>query len=167
VEEPAAAWDRAITLFDRTAVTDLRWTRLTPWRALMAHFFDIDEVRQAAARLDRLIVAAADRNVSRLFAGWLRSSLDAPDMQVELEDAASSAALEHVQLRHEQTVLGLRLRAGGTCVEAVVRVAGEVLAERVVSLRKATLPSLLREELRVRSRDLAFESALKAAAGLA
>ena len=42
-------WSRAATLFDDCAFSDLRWARLTQWRALMAHFFDIPEVLAAAA----------------------------------------------------------------------------------------------------------------------
>ena len=43
------------------------------------------------------------------------------------------------------------------------RIGGELMASRVLSLGSQTLSSLMAEELRVRSRDLAFERALERA----
>ena len=68
-------WSRAATLFDDCAFSDLRWARLTQWRALMAHFFDIPEVLAAAADFSRLRIAGSDRQSAHLFAAWLRSSI--------------------------------------------------------------------------------------------
>ena len=44
--DPDDVWARADTLFERTALTDLRWTRLTRWRAALAHLFDLSHVRR-------------------------------------------------------------------------------------------------------------------------
>ncbi len=74
-DEPEPIWSRAVTLFADTAFSDLRWARLTQWRALMAHFFDIPEVLAATADFSRLTIAASDRMSARLFAAWLRSSI--------------------------------------------------------------------------------------------
>ena len=71
-------WSRAATLFDDCAFSDLRWARLTQWRALMAHFFDIPEVLAAAADFSRLRIAGSDRQSAHLFAAWLRSSIQLP-----------------------------------------------------------------------------------------
>jgi hypothetical protein len=49
------------------------------------------------------------------------------------------------------------------CLSAEGRIGGEVMASRVLSLGSQTLSSLMAEELRVRSRDLAFERALERA----
>ena len=46
--DPLASWKQSLTLLDRTAFSDLRWARLTRWRTLMAHFFDIPRVRHVA-----------------------------------------------------------------------------------------------------------------------
>ena len=46
--DPDAAWARADTLFERTALTDLRWTALTRWRAALAHLFDLPQVPPTA-----------------------------------------------------------------------------------------------------------------------
>jgi glucose-6-phosphate dehydrogenase assembly protein OpcA len=169
VDDPRHVWERAPALFDRTAMTDLRWTRLTPWRALMAHFFDIDEVRAAASTFTRLIVRGADRPAARLFAGWLQSSLQAAGLRVEVLDShgSSASALESVELGNDRNGLLLRLRPNRTCVETVAHVDGRTAASRVVSVRQQGLASLIREELRVRSRDLAFERAVTAAGAIA
>ena len=57
-EEPLASWTRAVALFDESAFSDLRWTRLTQWRALMANFFDIPEVRAASPAFTRMRMPA-------------------------------------------------------------------------------------------------------------
>ena len=75
IDEPDAVWARADTLFERTALTDLRWTRLTRWRAAVAHLFDLSQVRRGAADIRSLTIEAADPFAARLFAGWLKSRL--------------------------------------------------------------------------------------------
>ncbi len=70
-------------LADQIVVTDLNWARLTPWRELMAQFFDSPEawpylktLREVRIEYDRAVPAAADRRVRLLlFAGWLASRL--------------------------------------------------------------------------------------------
>src|SRR4051812_45911412 len=44
-DPPDAMWRLAPSLFEQTALTDLRWTRLTRWRAALAHLFDLPQVR--------------------------------------------------------------------------------------------------------------------------
>src|SRR5688572_17994637 len=53
-EDPAASWEQAAHLLDRTALTDLRWTRLTRWRSAIAHLFDVPQVRADAGRVRQL-----------------------------------------------------------------------------------------------------------------
>ena len=60
-EDPLEVWKVVENLAQRTSVSDLRWTRLTRWRALMAHFFDIPEVC-AAACVARISSAASASN---------------------------------------------------------------------------------------------------------
>ena len=50
-DPPDECWRARRDCFERTALTDLRWTRLTRWRALLAHFFDLPEVRDARRRV--------------------------------------------------------------------------------------------------------------------
>lgn len=167
VEDPGPVWARAATLVDRTAVSDLRWTRLTRWRALMAHFFDIAEVRAASVGFDRLVIEGADVHAARLFAGWLASSLRwRPGLPVDIRERPGGATIEAVEFGNAEQGLTLRLGPGGACVETEIRVRNHVSSSRVVSLGDQGLTALLVEELRIRSRDLAFERAAVAAQGV-
>jgi hypothetical protein len=74
-EDPREVWSLVDNLAERTAVSDLRWTRLTRWRALMAQFFDIADIRAAAAAFRVLRIEGSDRHAARLYAGWLASTL--------------------------------------------------------------------------------------------
>ena len=174
--DPVPVWARARALFEQTAVSDLRWTRLTRWRALMAHFFDIPEVRAARSGFRRLQIHGSDPHMARLFAGWLSSSLGwtaaagpgtAEKMSIELlRDAEDGAPISIVRLGEGEEELSLSLASSGTCVETSMRVQGHTEASRIVSLGNQGLASLIGEELRIRSRDPAFERALAAAGGI-
>ncbi|MCZ6769294.1 MAG: glucose-6-phosphate dehydrogenase assembly protein OpcA [Acidobacteria bacterium] len=66
-----------------SAFSDLNWSRLTPWRVLVAGFFDAPECRPYLARLDRVEVESSVRSShehslpaeSLLLAAWLASRL--------------------------------------------------------------------------------------------
>ena len=167
-ENPEAGWRRAPALVEHTAVSDLRWTRLTRWRALMAHFFDIPEVRAVAPSFQRLEVAGADPHMLRLFAGWLTSALQwTPAVSIDLRQTDGPAPIERVRLSNGGQELVLRLASSGTCVKTSAHVEGHAGASRTVALGDQTLSALIAEELRIRSRDLPFERALLAAEGVA
>jgi glucose-6-phosphate dehydrogenase assembly protein OpcA len=156
-------WSRAARLFDRAAITDVRWARLTRWRAAMAHFFDLPAVRDHAVRFTRLRVAGADRAQCTLFAGWLDSSLGWQGrVAVEMRDEGSPAPMTAVQLTDATSELALTRLPNATCLETSARIDGHLLASRVVSLGDQRLAAVLSQELRVRSRDIAFERALAA-----
>jgi glucose-6-phosphate dehydrogenase assembly protein OpcA len=162
-EDPGEAWAAVETLAQRTAVSDLRWTRLTRWRALMAHFFDLADVRDAASDFRTLQVEGSDRHVARLFAGWLVSSLTSRErIRPDLREQPGTPPIESVVLGDGAQELTLRLAASRTCVEATARVRGLAPVSRIVSLGDQGLAALLGEELRIRSRDLAFERAVSA-----
>ena len=59
--QPDAVWARADTLFEKTALTDLRWTCLTRWRAAVAHLFDLAQVRRGAGAIRTLRIEATTR----------------------------------------------------------------------------------------------------------
>jgi glucose-6-phosphate dehydrogenase assembly protein OpcA len=165
-EDPRSVWARSGTL--DTAVSDLRWTLLTRWRALMAHFFDIPEVRAALPTFRRLLIEGSDVHAARLFAAWLVSSLPGLDgVATEVHQLSGAAPIEHVQLGEGNSQLTLRLRTGQTCIETTAEVEGYGSASRTVSVGDQGLPALIGEELRIRSRDLAFERAMAAIEGIA
>lgn len=166
--DPRAGWQQAATLFERTALGDLRWTRLTRWRALMAHFFDIPEVRAVGSTFTHLEVSGSDSHMLRLFAGWLISALPLPaGAAIDLRQTKGPADVERVRLSNGAGELLLRLASSGTCVETAAHVQGHAGASRTVSLGSQRLDALIAEELRIRSRDLAFERALVSARDVA
>lgn len=166
-ENPEAGWRRAAALAEHTAISDLRWTRLTRWRALMAHFFDVPEVRAVAASLRRLELAGNDPHALRLYAGWLASTLqwDA-GVSIDMRITSGPAPIERVRLSDGPQELLLALAPSGACVETAAHVTGHAGATGIVALGDQRLPALVAEELRVRSRDLAFERALVSAEGV-
>ena len=165
VDDPASLWRRAPALFERTAITDIRWARLTRWRSAMAHFFDLPQVRDASGTFSRLSVSGADRMACTLFAGWLDAALRWEGrVAVELIESDAGARISSVTLSGSGADLSVRLLSNSTCLETQATVADHVIASRVLSLGDEQLPALLSQELRVRSRDRAFERALTATA---
>jgi glucose-6-phosphate dehydrogenase assembly protein OpcA len=166
--DPLDGWRRVSSLVERTAVSDLRWTRLTRWRALMAHFFDVPEVLAAASSFQRLEISGADPHAMRLFAGWIISSLQwNPGAPIELRHTTGPSAIDRVRLSNGAEELLLALASSGTCVETAAHVEGHAGATRTVALGDQSLAALVAEELRIRSRDPAFERALVSAEGVA
>jgi glucose-6-phosphate dehydrogenase assembly protein OpcA len=167
-EDPKPVWARVGAIAERSATSDLRWTRLTRWRALMAHFWDIPEVRAAAPRFTRLRVDGSDLHAARLYAAWLSSTLRwTSAVTVDLREVAEAPPIERVELGDGEQQLTLRTASNGTCVETAAQVHGHAgHVSRIVSLGDQGLAALIAEELRIRSRDLAFERAVAAAGGI-
>ena len=164
-DDPVPDWRAAAPLVETTSLGDLRWTRLTRWRNLMAQFFDVPGVRDAAADLTRLEITAADEHVARLFAGWLISRLPAGrSMDVNITREPGVRSLSAVTLTSAKHRLELRLTAAGTCVQSCVEGEGASASTRTVSLGDQSLAALLEEEMRIRARDAGFEDALRFAA---
>jgi hypothetical protein len=169
--EPDAVWARADTLFERTALTDLRWTSLTRWRSALAHLFDLPQVREGIPGLRTLTIDARDTFTARLFAGWLKSELrwtSAVTIAINPVKGhgrhaadAGPLALTGVTLAGDGLTIALKVPEGKACLEAAVD--GAESSARVVPLGDGALASLIGEELGVRTRDLAFERALVAA----
>jgi glucose-6-phosphate dehydrogenase assembly protein OpcA len=133
----------------------------------MAHFFDVPEVVAMASTFQRLEISGSDRHAMRLFAGWIISALAwKPGAPVELHETPGRPPITRVRLSNGRQELLLALASSGTCVEAAAHVAGHAGATRIVSLGDQSLTALMAEELRIRSRDLAFERALASAESL-
>jgi glucose-6-phosphate dehydrogenase assembly protein OpcA len=164
IAEPDGVWARADGLFERTALTDLRWTRLTRWRAAVAHLFDLSQVRRGAAAIRSLTIETTDPHAARLFAGWLKSRLRwTASVAIEIHGVTGDgpSPLVTVRLAGDAVAISLSVRPGTSCLEASVDGA-ETIAQ-IVPLGNGTLASLIGEELGVRTRDFAFEQALVAA----
>lgn len=166
-EDPWPLWERVGSLVDRTAFTDLRWTRLTRWRSAMAHFFDLAEVRAAASSFSALEIAGTDRDRGILVAGWLDASLGWKGRVIPaFSDGETLQPLESVRLSGDGVQLMLRQTQNTLCLDTIAEIGGHVLASRVVSAGSDRPTDLLAEEARIRSRDLAFEGALERALAL-
>jgi glucose-6-phosphate dehydrogenase assembly protein OpcA len=164
LDEPApeATWAHAISLFEDSAFSDMRWARLTQWRTLMAQFFDIPEVRAAATTFTHLHVTARDRLAATLFGAWLTSSLRfARGLTVDVSDGDLDVPIQEVRLGDDEQRLELRLAEHLSCVETEASVRGHRRASRIVSLRRLDDVGLLTEELGIRARDVAFERAIR------
>lgn len=167
VQDPAEEWRLAHGHFEHTAVTDLRWTRLTRWRSALAHLFDLPQVSEA--KFQRLAIEGPDPHAARLFAGWLQARLQWKGVAIDIAEGWAegddSPPLTHVRLEAENLWISLELKSGRACLAATVE--GVDASTRIVPLGDGSLASLMAEELGVRTRDLAFEQALMAAQEIA
>jgi glucose-6-phosphate dehydrogenase assembly protein OpcA len=166
LDDPASGWLLVPALAPVASVSDIRWTRLTRWRDAIAQFFDMPEARASVADFDRVEVSGTDPHVMRLLAGWLRARLPRGSQLRVATSAEGSAPLHAVRLAAPDVSLTVRLTPNGTCLETTVEMSGGQSSSRVVALGDQGIVALLREELRVRSRDLAFEDAVQEAEGL-
>ena len=139
--------------------TDLAWTRITPWRTLVASAFDT--VR--AAPVSAVVVAPAADPSAALLGGWLSARLGITPV---LEPAGAGAA---VVGGGGITAVSVGLSDGGTIEiirengNALLRRAG--LPERRLPLGDRPLGEELAEELRRLDPDQPYAAALAAATG--
>jgi hypothetical protein len=162
--DPDDAWSHARSLLEHTALTDLRWTALTRWRAALAHLFDLPQVRDGVGTMNRLEIDTRDVPAARLFAGWVQSSLrwkSSVPIAIRKVRGEAPTPLVCVKLVGSKVSITLAVKAKGDCLEAGVdRLEA---GTRIVPLGDGSLRSLIGEELGIRTRDLAFEHALAAA----
>lgn len=173
-----------------TAVSDLSWARLSPWRRLVAEFFDTSSLRRYLDSLTNIDIeyAAGSAAQALLLAGWLAARLGwRPEGQ---EDEAyrlrSGGGAVFASLRSKPSpdgeagsLLTARLAASREGSEATFSIqrseprlvsvkieAPEASLERSVRLPSSGEPEVLAEELETPGRDAAYEEALAMAAAL-
>jgi glucose-6-phosphate dehydrogenase assembly protein OpcA len=162
-DDPQQTWARASHLLEDSAFSDLRWARLTQWRALMAHFFDMPEVQAVCTSFTRVEIRARDRWSAALFGAWLTTSIPfRKGFSVRLAEGAADLPIEDIHLGNDEHQLRLRLSDRRTSIETSVSVPGHRGATRLVPLRDQALSSIVKDELRIRARDAAFERAMRA-----
>jgi len=162
-DDPQRTWERASRLFEDSAFSDMRWARLTQWRALMAHFFDMPEVQAACTSFTRLEIHAQDRWSAALFGAWMTTAIRfGKGFSVRVTDGADDVAIEGIELGNDEHQLRLQLNERRSSIETSVSVPGHRGATRLVPLTDQALSHTLTEELRIRARDAAFERALRA-----
>lgn len=129
--------------------TDLTWTRLTPWRALLAAALD-----QYPAKIKKAQVEAEGSNASaRLLAAWLQSRL-----KVDVTERVSEGpGITAVRLSTAAGDIALTRQDG---LLASYAVPGQ--PNRLVALKRRETHELLSEELRRMDADDILAQALKA-----
>ncbi|CCH33512.1 glucose-6-phosphate dehydrogenase assembly protein OpcA [Actinosynnema sp. NPDC047251] len=130
--------------------TDLAWTRLTLWRAMLASALDLppfDRVTEAE------VSGEADSPSTDLLAAWLAGALKAP---VKRSKAARGVGIVDVKLARKSGVVEL-LRPDGKV--GTLTQPGQ--PQRRVALQRREIRDCLAEELRRLDPDEVYESALR------
>ena len=128
--------------------TDLSWTRLTPWRALLAAALD-----QYPAKIKSVLIEADRGNPSAdLLAAWLQSSL-----KIEVTRKISNGpGLTAVRMATAAGDIAITRPDG---LLAYYAVPGQ--PERLVALKRRDYTELISEELRRMDADDVYERAVK------
>ncbi|MFE9190843.1 glucose-6-phosphate dehydrogenase assembly protein OpcA [Micromonospora sp. NPDC007208] len=134
--------------------TDLAWTRITPWRTLVAGAFDTTSAQVTEAT----IVAPRTDPTAALMAGWLSSRLGITPHRV---DSNEFPRMREVQL---SCANGDQLTLTREDSMAVFRRTGQ--EDRALPLVRRPLGDELAEELRRLDADQVYAEALGATAGL-
>ena len=128
--------------------TDLSWTRLTPWRALLAAALD-----QYPAIVQSVVVEAERDNPSAdLLAAWLRLRLTV----AVTRQVSEGPGITSVRMRTDDGDLAITRPDG---LLATYTVPGQ--PERLVALKRRGVTDLISEELRRMDADSVFESVVK------
>ncbi|MGH3872710.1 MAG: glucose-6-phosphate dehydrogenase assembly protein OpcA [Pseudonocardiaceae bacterium] len=131
--------------------TDLAWSRLTPWRALLAAALDLPPYQEVQAVT---VTGSADNPSTDLLAGWLRSRLRVPVRRLASDPGGgiSSAVLERrggpVELIRPHGKVGTLRQPGQP--------------DRRVPLKRRPVRECLAEELRRLDPDQIYQAALQA-----
>jgi glucose-6-phosphate dehydrogenase assembly protein OpcA len=129
--------------------TDLSWTRLTPWRALLAAALDQYPATVTAARLE----AEKNNPSAELLAAWLRDRL-----AVEVTQAISDGpGITAVRMTTDSGDIAVTRPDGRLAAYAVP---GQ--PERRVALKRRDTTELITEELRRMDADVVYEQTLRA-----
>jgi glucose-6-phosphate dehydrogenase assembly protein OpcA len=172
-----------------TAVSDLSWTRLNPWRRLIAQFFDSPSLRPYLDSLTNVDIEHVAGNTAQplLLVGWLAARLGwQPEGEANhgyrLRSAGGTvlAGLRAPPSPDEPgSIVAVRLAASRAASEATFSIrrsepqlatvtaqAPEASLKRTVRLAGGGEPETLAQELEMPGRDPSYEEALAMAAAL-
>ncbi|MGZ4517107.1 MAG: glucose-6-phosphate dehydrogenase assembly protein OpcA, partial [Mycobacteriaceae bacterium] len=139
--------------------TDLAWSRITTWRALLASALDqppYEPVRSAT------VTGGAESPSSDLLAGWLAAFLQVPVKRVRAGESLGSVVLERssglgsVVLERSSGLVSLMRPAGES---AVLTQPGQ--PDRAVALSRRLVKDCLTEEMRRLDADEVYAQALQ------
>jgi len=168
-----------------TAIGDLQWVGLSPWRSLLADTFDATERAGELEKIERaeVLYAPGGENRALLLIGWLASTLGwrpegatqngdgqdimfsgpSGDISVALSPDSPDARLRRIRLYSEDYSFQVSRHRELSDVRTTVMRGEDLLAERTVHLGSFDLGVLVGEELGYRGRDEAYENALRMA----
>ncbi|MHA6525397.1 glucose-6-phosphate dehydrogenase assembly protein OpcA [Tessaracoccus sp. G1721] len=126
--------------------TDLTWTRLTRWRALLAAAMDQTQAQVTGA----VVTSAPDNAPATLLAAWLSDRLGVSVSRLD----GDLPGVNEVRLTTTEGDITVRRVAEGTAQYQVPH-----QPQRTVALRRRPLTDLLTEELQRMDADDIFESA--------
>lgn len=144
-DDPIAAVHR-LAAEHQPGTTDLAWTRLTPWRALLVAA--LDQVR--ATVTSAAVVGPTGSAPTELLAAWLQMLLEVPVTRPAPQ--SDYPGLHTVEMRTESGDIALR-RVSPT--DAILSLPGQ--PDRPVALARRTIQQLLTEELMRLTGDDAFD----------
>ncbi|HKR48676.1 MAG TPA: glucose-6-phosphate dehydrogenase assembly protein OpcA [Pseudonocardiaceae bacterium] len=131
--------------------TDLAWTRITPWRALLAAALDLPPYEDVDAVT---VTGAADNPSADLLAGWLRSRLRVP---IRRGVSGNGGGISSAVLERRSGPVEL-IRPDGKV--GTLRQPGQ--PDRRVPLKRPPVRDCLAEELRRLDPDEIYQAALQA-----
>jgi glucose-6-phosphate dehydrogenase assembly protein OpcA len=159
------ALSRLHSLTHRVAVTDLSWSRLRPWRNLLAGLFEGHVYRPFLRDVHHLEVTG-HAGPRHLFAGWVMSRLDLPRAVVHLGEA------EHLSVKLVANHEGRRGRfeverkGDERVIDASVEIDGGPSFEQKMQIGEAWPSRSLADALAHMGHNQTYEAALQAALGL-
>lgn len=147
----------------RTAISDLNWARLTPYRQLFAQFFDSAESRAQLQTIETITIEAT-APAGILMAGWLlsrlgREGLRREQVQVKLTEG-NGIAFRSLTMKCAGAEFAV-VRSNHETVEAHAAVGAEA-AKRVAQIPIASIEKLLIDEISRSGRDRAYDAAVQA-----
>jgi glucose-6-phosphate dehydrogenase assembly protein OpcA len=168
------------------AIGDLQWVGLSPWRSLLADTFGAPERAGDLEKIEsaEVLYAPGGENRALLLVGWLASTLgwkpesrngggqniefSGPSgrISVVLSPDSPDARMRRIRLYSPEYSFQVSRHRELSDVRTTVMRGDKLLAERTVHLGSFDLGVLVREELRYRGRDEAYEGALRAAVGI-
>lgn len=153
----------------RTAISDLNWMRLTPYRQLFAQFFDLPERRDFLSQIESVTIEAQEA-AGMMLTGWLLSRLDRDPFVIRREQIQSKVVdggrpvLQAMIMKCKGAEFSLT-RKDETCVEVSSKIDGEVVS-RVVRVPYESVEVLLETEVTHTGRDRAYDAAVRAGIGV-
>ena len=161
----ADALSRLAALTHKVAVTDLSWTRLKPWRNLLASLFE-GRIYRPFLRDVHSVEITGHAGPRHMIAGWLMSSLGLPRSLVHLGDA------EHLSVKLVATHEGRRghfevkRKGDERVIDASVEIEGGPSFEQKVRIGEDWPSRSLADALGHMGHNKRYEDALQAALGV-